>query len=160
MPRSDHYVQRARNKPARDRRLAEARAVVAKLLPDERDELIIELLAAAEQGDAPGEELRSPAAPTQRAIEAVGADQRVRTTKPDGYFVKDAILDAVRDGKARTAGEINHATKAMHPWVNEKSIPAAIARMATEMDPPLLIRHGKNDQGHPTYVIAQTETPQ
>jgi len=65
---------------------------------------------------------------------------------------------AVRDRKPRTTREIALAAKAIHLWVNEGSVPAAVARMGT-MDPPLqLVQQGENDRGHPLYILAPTET--
>lgn len=157
----DHLIRRAQDKRERDQRFAEVRAALSKLLPDEKEEFIVELLAEMSPGDAPRKGRNSSTvstAPTREPVDTVGDAQRVYATKPDGYTIAHAIADAVRDRKPRTTREIALATKSVHAWVNEGSVPAAVARMGT-MDPPLqLVQQGENDRGYPLYVLAPTET--
>lgn len=148
----DHYIQRAQTKAARDQRLAKVRALIAELARDEKEELLVELLAELNPGDVPKGE-RPPSTSPREPVTTDGNGRSVHATKPDGYTVAQAVLDAASDGKARPAGDLIRATKAVHPWVNEKSIPAAIARLAGD-EPPRLVRRGKTNLGHPKYVIA------
>lgn len=74
--------------------------------------------------------------------------------KPAGFGIKEAILDAMKDGRTRTAGEIAKATVELHAWVNPASVPAAVQRLAGE-DPPSLAKQGHNGRGHPLYAISK-----
>lgn len=149
----DQYIQRAQTKAARDQRLAKVRACIGELLRDEKEELLVELLAELNPGDASSQ---AEPAVSEEGDGTNGSGRRVSHTKPEGYTVAQAIRDAMSDGKARPAGDIASVTKAMHAWVNVNSIPAAIARMVADS---LLIKRGKSRLGRPKYVIApQPET--
>lgn len=146
-------LKRARDKKARDQRIATAKAHVDALAPDERDELLIVYLAEMEMGveatsetDATEKPERDPDSGAE--LESNGAPA---AHKPQGYTVKRAIVEAMFDGSKRTAGDLAEATKKKHPWVNEASIPAAIARLVTD---GVLVKRGKNGRGHPKYMIS------
>ena len=146
------FLQRVRNKKARDQRIAAVRVVVDALAPDEKEELLIGYLAEMEMDadEDPGENADISVEPESPPMATANDTVHIQ---PPGFTVKHAIVAAMRDGRRRSAGLIATATKELHPWVNVNSVPAALARLVGD---GVLIKRGKTERGHPKYVMAPT----
>lgn len=155
-------LQRARDKRARDQRLAVIRAAFNELAQDEKEEFGLWVVAEMESGasgaaqpsDAPKATAASPAEISALyQPELPSLHQTALVVVPGKIRVGDAVVAIMRDGVARATGEIGKAVGARFPDVNMNSVPAAVARMVS-YDPPQLIKRGKNDRGDALYVIA------
>jgi hypothetical protein len=146
----DRLRELAQNKRIRDQRLASARAVFNSLLPDEREQFLVEILAEMDSSESAG--------PPSKHVEAAplnGSNGHRDADAGDGPLqVKDAIAAVLMDGVARPTGAIALAVQQRFPTINAKSVPAAVARMF-RATPPQLVKKGTGDRGAPFYGLPE-----
>lgn len=129
---------------SRRKRLDAARDAISRLSPDERDEILAELIEAVE---------------TQHVAPPVAAS--VPTAAPNvgngTMSVKAMIIETMHHAEAplRTH-EIYLAARERYPDadINKNTVAAAVHRLSTQ-DPPLLVQRGSDPRG-PMYSIDES----